>query len=141
MILMLGGAALGLRAYKQSRPQPMWVPLPVNTEVPVDKQEEVAESLKVKLLDKALLVQVSKDLGLTREWELATDEACADELKKRAFVRLSEMDSPMGRVPAMHIGVNGTRAEQEMSGKIAMRLMQDVWKILGIQPPAAKDEL
>jgi hypothetical protein len=45
----------------------------------------------------------------------------------------------MGKVPAIHIGVNGKNKEREVSGQIAMRLIQDVWKILGIEPPANQE--
>ena len=44
----------------------------------------------------------------------------------------------MGKVPAIHIGVKGKAKESEVSGEIAMRLMDDVWKILGIKPPKKK---
>jgi hypothetical protein len=44
----------------------------------------------------------------------------------------------MGKVPAIHIGVHGKRKESALSGKIAMRLMDDVWPILGIDPPPQK---
>jgi hypothetical protein len=38
-------------------------------------------------------------------------------------------------VPAILIGVHGKRKDYELSGKIAVRLMDDVWPILGIDPP------
>ncbi len=41
----------------------------------------------------------------------------------------------MGKVPAIHIGLTGKRKEREVSGAVAMRLMDDVWKILGIKAP------
>jgi hypothetical protein len=63
MALMLGGGVFAYSAYKQNRPHPMWVPLPLNPALPGEKRLE-----------------------------------------------------------------------------IAMRLMQDVWKFLGIKPPPPKDE-
>ena len=81
------------------------------------------------------LAKVSKDVGLVTKWERPSDEACAAELGNRIFVRAGEMDTPMGKVPAIHVGLTGKRKEREVSGEIAMRLMDDVWKILGIDPP------
>jgi hypothetical protein len=69
------------------------------------------------------------------KWGLVSDEAGAVEIGRRLFVRAGDADTPMGKVPAVHIGVNGKRKEREVSGQIAMRLMEDVWKILGIKPP------
>jgi hypothetical protein len=66
---------------------------------------------------------------------LRSDEQCARELADRLFVRSGDADTPMGKVPAILIGVNGKRKEREVSGEIAMRLMDDVWEILGIDPP------
>jgi len=73
-----------------------------------------------------------------KKWELPSDEACAAELGRRLFVKAGEMDTPMGKVPAIHIGVTGKRKEREVSGEIAMRLMEDVWPILGLEPPPRK---
>ena len=58
----------------------------------------------------------------------------AEEIRRRLYVRAGEADTPMGKVPAIHIGVNGKVKEQVVSGEIAMRLMDDVWKIIGFKP-------
>jgi hypothetical protein len=44
----------------------------------------------------------------------------------------------MGKVPAILVGLTGKNKEREVSGEIAMRLMDDVWKILGVEPPPKK---
>ena len=43
------------------------------------------------------------------------------------------------KVPSINVGVKGKRKNQELSGKIAMRLMEDVWNFLGIKPPPKKE--
>jgi hypothetical protein len=45
------------------------------------------------------------------------------------------MATPMGKVPAIHVGLNGKRKEFDQCGEIAMRLMDDVWPVLGMDPP------
>lgn len=138
MVLAAGGAALGYRAYKQSRPHPVWVPMPVNPELTGEKRDELAKDLKVKLGTSEKLTQISKDLNLTKEWALASDAAAADELKRRLFVNSGEMAGKMGMIPSINVGVSGKEKERIISEKIAMRLMDDVWDILGIEPPKRK---
>ena len=139
MVLVLGGGAFALRTYKQNRPQPIWVPLPINAELPAEKRNEVAAELKKNLMKPEILIQVSKDLGLPKSFGLPTDEAAANEVAQRMFVEVGEADAPTGgKVPSINIGIKGKRKDTEVSGKIAMRLMQDVWKILGIKPPPQK---
>ena len=138
--LMLGGGGFAYKSYKQNRPHPIWVPLPINPELPGEKRTEIARELKTQLAKPEILIQVSKDLALPKALGLTTDEQAANEVAERLFVIVGEADSPTGtRVPSINIGVKGKAKDQEISGKIAMRLMQDVWKILGIKPPAKKE--
>jgi hypothetical protein len=139
VLLVLGGGGFAYRTYKQNRPQPMWVPLPINPELPQEKRKEVVTELKKSLLKPEVLIQVSKDLGLPKTLGLPTDEAAANDIAQRLFVEVGEADAPTGgKVPSINIGIRGKRKDSEVSGKIAMRLMQDVWKILGIKPPPQK---
>lgn len=134
--LMLGGGGFAYKSYKQNRPHPVWVPIPINPELPGDKRTEIARELKAKLLKPELMIQVSKDLALPKALGLATDEQAANEIAERLFVMVGEADTPAGtKVPSINVGVRGKNKEQEISGKIAMRLMKDVWVILGIKPP------
>lgn len=135
MLLMGAGGFFALKAYKQSRPSPVWVPMPINPELPVAKRDEIIAELKAGLSEKERLVLVSKDVGLRAKWDLPSDEDGAAEIASRLFVREGEADTPQGKVPAIHIGIKGKRKESKVSGEIAMRLMKDVWDILGIEPP------
>ncbi len=135
MLLMGAGGLFALKYYKQSRPSPMWVPLPINPELPVEQRDNIIAKLKAGLGDRELLEQVSKDVGLRSKWGLPSDEEGASEIASRLFVREGEAATPQGKVPAIHIGIKGKRKESKVSGEIVMRLMDDVWKILGIEPP------
>lgn len=138
MILLLGGAFFAVKAIKQNRPGPVWVPLAIDPETPVEKQDEIARDLKAKLSDREILKVISKDLGLAAEWKLPNDAAGADELARRMFVRAGERETPLGKTPTIDIGVNGKVKERAMSEKISMRMIDDVSKILGIEPPPKK---
>jgi hypothetical protein len=135
MLLMGAGGFFALKIYKENRPAPVWVPLPINPELPVAKRDEIISKLKTELAASDRLLRVSKDVGLAGKWKLSSDEDGAAELASRLFVKEGEADTPQGKVPAIHIGVKGKRKEREVSGQIAMRLMDDVWEILGVDPP------
>jgi hypothetical protein len=139
IVLMLGGGAFVLHVYKQNRPHPVWVPLPINPEVPGDKRKEIAKDLKAKLNQPEILIQVCKELGLAKKWEMASDQAASAELSMRLFVKVGETASAMGSVPSINVGVSGKVKEKEDSEAISLRLMKDVWKILGIKPPQQKE--
>ncbi len=138
MAMVFGGGLFAYQTYKQNRPYPVWVPMPINPELPTARQDAIANDLKVKLLDRKILIEVSKDVGLRNEWGLANDEQCAEELAKRVFVRLGDMDSKMGKVPSVNVGVDGKNKEHLLSEKITMRLIKDVYIILGIDPSKGK---
>jgi hypothetical protein len=141
MMLMLGGGVFAYSTYKQNRPHPMWVPLPLNPALPGEKRQEILKQLTSKLKDEALLIRVSKDLELPRKLNLRSDEEAAREISKRLFVKLGDITTPMGgTAPSLNVGITGKNKDSGISGEIAMRLMQDVWKILGIKPPAKRDE-
>jgi hypothetical protein len=77
------------------------------------------------------------DLNVPKALGLKSDEQAADVIASRLFVNVGKASSPNGiEVPAINVGVKGIEKDQEISGKIAVRLIQDVWKILGIDPPA-----
>lgn len=135
LALICGGGYAAIKIYKQNRPAPVWVPLPINPELPVAQRDEIIAKLKAALSEKERLVVVSKEVGLVGKWRLPSDEAGAAEIASRLFVREGEADTPNGRVPAIHIGIKGKRKETKVSGEIAVRLMKDVFDILGIQRP------
>ena len=137
-ILAVGGGGFAYWTYKQNRPSPVWVPLSINPEFSEDKRQGLAKELKEKLSKPEILNQVSVDLQLAKKWNLATDQLAAQEIAKRLFVTVGEMDSPQGRGPSINIGIQGIRRDAAVSGEVAMRLMKDVWKILGIDPKTGK---
>lgn len=139
MMLLMGGAGTAWYFYKQSRPYPVWVPLKINPALSNEKRDEIIQSLKTGLGEHAILLKVSQDVGLREKWHLASDEEGARQIGERLFVELGEADSSMGKVPSINIGVRGTKKDLGVSGEIATRLMDDVWKLLGIKPPPKQE--
>lgn len=138
MMLVGGAGVFGLWTYRQNQPAPMWVEMPINPERTDEEREKTAKELLGRLRDTALLTKVCQDMGLAGKWKLSSDSAAAAELSNRLFVKIGDTAAPIGRVPAVHIGVTGKKKERNLSGQIAMRLMEDVWKILGIKPPPGR---
>jgi hypothetical protein len=138
LILMVAGGGFALWSYKQNRPYPVWVPLPLNPEISVEKRDAMVKKLQSGLGERENLLKISKDLGLTRKWHLASDEEAAKELGKRLFVQVVEGDEPQGKMPSVNIGVSGKKKEKEVLGEIVMRLMDDVCRVLGINRPPKK---
>lgn len=136
ILLTVGGGAFAYRHYKQNKPTRVYVPVPLNPELPSEKREEVAAELKARLSEPGLLIQAVKDTGLAGKLKLASDEAAGRFVGERLFVETGEADTPMGlKVPALHIGMTCKVKEYTPMGEVALRLMDDVWKILGVNPP------
>ena len=138
MMLVFGAGVFGYWTYRQNQPAPMWVEMPVNPERTDEEKEKTVKELFKQLRDPALLTKVSKDMGLAAKWKTDSDASAATELSNRLFVKIGESGPPMGRYPVVRIGVRGKKKERELSGQISMRLMDDVWKILGIKPPPGR---
>jgi len=134
--LLIVGGGVAYKNHKQNRAHPVWVPLRINPDLPLEKQNEIAKALKSGLSNPEVLLKVSMDLNVPKALGLKSDEQAADVISSRLFVNVGKASSPNGiEVPAINVGVKGIEKDQEISGKIAVRLIQDVWKILGIDPP------
>jgi hypothetical protein len=143
--LLIGGAALLLlfgiglptayHLYKQGRPHPVWLPIPLNPEAPFGQTETTIRALTAKLANRENLTRIGKDLDLKNKWGMHTDDEVADEIGSRLYVKRGEMETPMGSVPAIHVGLRGTNRDREISYALLDALLPDVWKVLGIDPP------
>ncbi len=131
--LLCGGGAFAVHAYRQSRPVPAWVPLPLNPEVPLAQRDQIVAKLKEELNEQDRLLKISKDVGLVSKWELASEDEGAAQIAKRLFVKEGDVDLPQGRVPAIHVGIKGTRKESEVTKQLIKSVMKEVADILGIK--------
>ena len=143
--LLIGGAALLLlfgiglptayHLYKQSRPHPVWLPIPLNPEAAFGQTDATIRALTTKLSDRQVLMRIGHELGLKDKWGMNSDDEVADEIGSRLYVKRGEMDTPMGSIPAIHVGLRGTNRDREISYALLDALLPDVWKVLGIDPP------
>lgn len=129
MVLLVGGGAFAYRTYRLSRPiHPVLLQFPVPAETSLDERDATAKAVGQKLRDPALLVRVSKDVGLKKKLRYATDEAAASDLGKRLFVEAGEVDTAQGRKFAINIGLNCTVGEYNTMVEVSQHLNQ-VFKI------------
>jgi hypothetical protein len=137
LLLVLATGVFGYWQYRQNRAEPIWVPIPLNKELPLEQRDEMVKKLKIELCQKDRLVQVSKELKLTEKFSLPSDEAVAAELTERLFVKVGEFKTATVTIPTLDIGVDGAHKDSKTSAEIAQRMVQEVWKILGVKPPTA----
>jgi len=136
------GGGFALWNYRENRPKKVWVPLVLNEELPEEKRGELAAKIKAGLLEGTILRDAVKDTGLAAKLKLPSDEAAEAEVRKRLMVEVGEADVPAEggitrRMPSINIGINAQRKSYGPMGEVAMRLMKDVWKMLGIKEPPA----
>jgi len=136
-LAMLGGG-YGVWRYRQNRPDKMWVALQINPALSEEQKVSEASKLKQKLKSSGSLLKVSKDLALAEKWKMGTDEAATAELERRLFIEPGETSTAVGNAPSLNIGVSGTKKERNLLGDISLHLIREVWKILGIKPPAGQ---
>lgn len=130
------GAFFARKVYRENAAHPVWVPIPVREDADMERVGREVDRLEEELSKDEVLEGVSADLGLIEELELPDDRACAAVLRQRLFVRVGDAETRMGPVPAIHVGMKGKNKERELTTRIVERLMEDVWGILGIQPPS-----
>ena len=133
LLTAAGGAYYARKVYQANSPSPQWVQIRINADRSPEQVDRVVKELKTKLSADEVLEKVVQDLNLAKAWNLPGETAAVAELKKRLFVKIGDMDSELGKVPAVHVGVRGKWKEHELSGEIAKRLMQtdEAARILG----------
>lgn len=136
------GGGYALWTYRQNRPQKVWVPLALNENLPEEKREQLAVEIKTKLLEGTSIRDAVKETGLAARLGFSSDEAAEADVRKRLFVEVGEADVPSDgttapkRVPSLNIGLNAQRKSFQPMSEVSMRIMKDVWKMLGIKEPS-----
>lgn len=138
LLLLFGvGLSTAYHLYKQSRPHPVWVPIPVNPDAPFGQIDNLVRELTIKFSEREILMRIGRDLDLKNKWGMKSDEEVADEIRDRLFVKRGDMDTQMGSIPAIHVGFRGTNRDREVSYAMLDALLPDVRKAFG-GPPQKK---
>jgi len=128
-------AGIGLYIWRENRMTKVWVPLPLNAQVTEEQRQELTTDLAKKIRDPELMLKVAQETGLASKLDLPSDDAAAQEIDRHLFVELGEADTPIGRVPSINVGMNCKRKHFKLMGEVSTKIMEHVWKMLGIKPP------
>ncbi len=136
LLLLAGGGYYGFHQYRMGKSAPRWVPLPLRYGVPMEEQKELARQLEEKLRNDEFLKTVVVDAKLKEGFEVESEEAALEELKRRMFVKVGTFQMPTGSgtVPSVNIGVEGTRREKEVLDAASTCLIREAWRLMGIDP-------
>jgi hypothetical protein len=134
LVLMFFGARFAWREYHLSKPDKVWVPLALQTDLSMADQQKLADQINGRLRSDEILRKVVADIGLQEKFGQTSEDATVKELDRRLFVEVGSADTPTGLVPSINIGVRGIGHEHDLLGEAATRIMQDVWVMIGIDP-------
>lgn len=114
-VLLLGGAAFGIRIIKQNRPAPFWVEIPIKLPSDGAQLEKLEKDLRQRVLSDDILVPVVREMDLARRWDLPGEQAAVAELRRRAFVQFKDTGF-------LKIGLNGKRKDMATTSEVAKKL-------------------
>jgi len=114
-VLLLGGAAFGIRIIKQNRPAPFWVEIPMKLPADGVQLEKLEKDIRQRVLADDILVPVVREMDLARRWNLPGEQAAVAELRRRAFVQFKDTGF-------LKIGLNGKRKDMATTSEVAKKL-------------------
>jgi hypothetical protein len=138
LVAMFFGARYAKREYHLRQPSKIWVPIALKADLSMEVQEKLAEQIEKRLRSGEILRAVALDLGLQEKFKQTSEDATVKELERRLFVEAGSADTEQGTVPSINVGVSGKGLENDMLGEISMRIIRDVWPMLGIDPDTGK---
>lgn len=138
LTVMFFVARYAKREYHLRQPSKIWVPVPLRADLAIADQKKLAEQIELKLRTDEILRAVVLDLGLQVKFNQPGEDAAVKELNRRLFVEVGSADTQMGAVPSINIGVSGIGHESKLLGEVSMRIIRDVWLIIGIDPETGK---
>lgn len=138
LVVMFFGARYAKREYHLRQPSKIWVPVALRPDLSMADQKKLAEQIEAKLRTDEILRSVVVDVGLQAKFKQPSEDAAVKELDRRLFVEVGSADTPNGSVPSINIGVAGTGHERDVLGEASMRIIRDVWRMIGIDPETGK---
>lgn len=138
LVLMFFGARFAWREYHLSKPDKVWVPLALRTDLSMADQQKLADQINERLRSDVILRKVVADVGLQEKFGQPSEDAAVKELDRRLFVEVGSADTAEGLVPSINIGVRGIGHEHDVLGEAATRIIKDVWVMIGIDPVTGK---
>lgn len=138
LVVLFFGARYAKREYHLRQPAKIWVPIVLRADLSMEDQKKLADQIREKLRTDEILRAVVVDAGLQKKFKQPSEDAAVKDLKRRLFVEVGSADTPMGSVPSINIGVAGIGHEGDILGEASMRIIRDVYLMIGINPDTGK---
>lgn len=138
LVVLFFVARYAKHEYHLRQPAKIWVPVALRADLSMEDQRKLAKQIDEKLRTDEILRAVVVDVGLQKKFKQPSEDAAVKELERRLFVEVGSADTPMGSVPSINIGVSGIGRETEILGETSMRIIRDVWRMIGIDPETGK---
>jgi hypothetical protein len=130
LFLLGGGAVFAFWKIRQQQPDHQYMPLPFLADSTPEQRAKSEKEMRERLLTDAILTGVVRDCNIVTKWDLPSESAAVEELRKRAIVE-AEVDKINNvETEVLRIGVRGVVAEHEDLHAISKRLMEDVQRLL-----------
>ncbi|WP_193210616.1 hypothetical protein [Luteolibacter marinus] len=136
LVLLGGGVVFGYWKHKQGLPDKRYVPLAFNPDSTEEQRQASVKDLRDKLLTDVILTGIVRDCNVESKWELPSEQAAVEELKKRVIIEAGETRIKGVPTPTLNIGFSGIAAEHNDLNALAERLMEDVQRL--VAPPEKK---
>lgn len=134
LVVLFFGAKYAKKEYRLRQPDRIWVPITLRQDLSMEDQKKLAEQIEEKLRANEILKAIVMDVGLQAKFKQSSEDAAMEELDRRLFVDVGSADTPNGSVPSINIGVSGTGREKKILEETSMRIIRDVWRMIGIDP-------
>jgi hypothetical protein len=138
LVLMFFGAKFAWREYQLGKPDKIWVPLVLPADISMAEQEKLAGQINEGLRTDAILRKVVTEAGLQEKFGQPDEDAAVKELDRRLFVEIGTAETPNGSLPSINVGLSGTGHEKAVLEDASIRIIKDVWLMLGIDPTSGK---
>lgn len=131
MVVMLGcvgltGGYFWLKNERANRPDRIWVPIPLNTELSHEQHLEFAEKLRDHLSGEEVLAKISIAVGHAQTGPFETEDAAIADLRVRLMCEVGEHHY----APSLNVGFRGKRRENAMLKELTTKLMDELQVVL-----------
>jgi len=135
MVVMLGcvgltGGFMWLKNERANRPDRIWVPVPLNTQLSYEQHHEFAEQIRERLSSDEILTKISEEMNLRERGGFTTEEAAVIDLRSRLMCEVGEYNF----APSLNVGFRGKSRENAMLRELTSRLMEDFQAIVSPTP-------
>lgn len=130
LFLLGGGGIFGYWKIRQQQPDFQYIPLPFNSNSTAEQRETSEKQMRERLLTDAILTGLVRDCDIVSKWDLPSESAAVEELRRRAIVKVDKDKINEIEVDALRIGFNGVVAEHAELQDLSQRLMQDVQRLI-----------